>query len=170
MSLNNTHLLERDFGWRGILAEPAKCWHADLSKNRTSKVDFDCVWEETGLTLDFSEYDSKELSTLSAFSSKDFHSSTRKDGISYKVNTVSLMDLLRRHDAPREIDYLSIDTEGSEYAILKAFDFNSYEISVITCEHNYSENRAGICELLASKGYKRKFENISRFDDWYVLE
>jgi hypothetical protein len=25
-----------------------------------------------------------------------------------------------------------------------------------------------IHELLTSKGYKRKFENISLFDDWYV--
>ena len=38
INLSNTYLLERDFGWSGILAEPAKVWHKDLKANRTSGV------------------------------------------------------------------------------------------------------------------------------------
>lgn len=51
------------------------------------------------------------------------HSNLRKKGKNYHVETVSLLDLLNEHNAPYEIDYLSIDTEGSEFDILKAFDF-----------------------------------------------
>ena len=47
----------------------------------------------------------------------------------------------------KNIDYLSIDTEGSEYEILKAFDFKKYKISIITCEHNFSKDRDKIFNL-----------------------
>jgi FkbM family methyltransferase len=35
------------------------------------------------------------------------------------------------------IDFLSIDTEGSELSILKSIDFGKYDIKVITVEANY---------------------------------
>jgi hypothetical protein len=51
---------------------------------------------------------------------------------------------------------------------LESFDFSIYSIKIITCEHNYTGNREKIFELLSSKGYVRKFEGLSQFDDWYV--
>tara|TARA_B100000780_G_C20781390_1_gene310300 strand:+ start:75 stop:314 length:240 start_codon:yes stop_codon:yes gene_type:complete len=72
--------------------------------------------------------------------------------------------LLIKYNAPRLIDYLSIDTEDSEFEILKNFDFNNYKFRVITCEHNFNKNREKIYKLLTANGYRRKFE------DWYVLE
>lgn len=170
VDISNTHLLEKEFNWSGILAEPARIWHKDLKANRIAKIEFDCVWKESGKLLDFTEVDIVDLSTISEFKSKDMHSESRKPGKSYSVNTISLLDLLERHDAPRRIDYLSIDTEGSEYEILRNFDFDSYRFSVITCEHNYTSDREKIYDLLISKGYQRKFEQLSKFDDWYVRQ
>jgi len=86
----------------------------------------------------------------------------------YSVTSISLEDLLNEYKAPYHIDYLSIDTEGSEYEILSAFDFSKYHIEVITCEHNYTKSREKIYNLLANNGYKRVYEEISQFDDWYV--
>jgi 3-dehydroquinate dehydratase len=78
--------------------------------------------------------------------------------------------MLKKFEAPKLIDYLSIDTEGSEYKILQAFDFDQYKFKVITCEHNFSKNREKIFNLLIENGYSRKFEHISKYEDWYVLE
>ena len=70
--------------------------------------------------------------------------------------------------SPTTIDYLSIDTEGSEYDILKSVNFDKWEFRIITVEHNYTANRNLIYNLLTANGYKRIFENISLMDDWYV--
>ena len=168
INLSNTYLLERDFGWSGILAEPAKVWHKDLKANRTSAIDFSCVWSKSGEVVNFTVTPEAEYSTISSFIKSDGHASTRNHGETYPVNTISLNDLLIRHKAPSKIDYLSIDTEGSELEILEAFDFDKYAISVITCEHNFSSKRSKIFDLLSSNGFVRAFEGFSRWDDWYI--
>ena len=168
VDLSNTYLLEKDFGWNGILAEPAKLWHEDLKANRTALIDFDCVWSKSGEVLNFTVAQEAEYSTISSFTRKDTHASARSKCEIYPVKTISLNDLLERHGSPSRIDYLSIDTEGSELEILRAFDFDQYAISVITCEHNFSSQRIEIYELLTSYGFVRVFEGFSRWDDWYI--
>jgi FkbM family methyltransferase len=167
---SNTHVLEKEFGWSGILSEPARVWRNDLLKNRSCYIDFNCVWKRSGDVLEFNEVQDSELSTIDQFSGMDEHVEARKVGIKYLVPTVSLKDLLDRYHAPKVIDYLSIDTEGSEYEILSAFDFDAYQFRVITCEHNYTPMRDKIHDLLTSKGYVRKFTYMSLLDDWYVKE
>jgi hypothetical protein len=74
----------------------------------------------------------------------------------------------KKYNAPKSVDYLSIDTEGSEYEILSAFDFRAYDIQIITCEHNFTPMREKLFKLLTEQGYQRKFTQFSRWDDWYV--
>lgn len=166
--LSNSYLLEKDFGWNGILAEPAKRFHDELKRNRSCHIETDCVWRDSNSVLNFNEVDNTVLSTISAFNDSDHHRSNRKGGTTYNVHTISLIDLLIKYNAPRTIDYLSIDTEGSEYEILRNFDFDRYQFNVITCEHNFTSKRENIFKLLTDHGYFRKFVGLSRFDDWYT--
>lgn len=166
---SNSWMLEKRLGWRGILAEPARCWHRDLAANRGCCIDHRCVWKTTGARLVFNEVTDPELSTLSAVADVDFHQAARRSHLAYEVETVSLDELLRFHGAPTVIDLLSIDTEGSELEILEALDFSRWRFRVIVCEHNYAPIRDKIHALLTSKGYVRRYADLSRFDDWYVL-
>lgn len=169
IDLSNTYLLEKDYGWNGILAEPAKIWHKDLVLNRSASIEFDCVWSSTGEIINFTTTTEAEFSTISSFAKKDSHASSRnRGGVMYPVKTISLNDLLKMHGAPAKIDYLSIDTEGSELEILDNFDFKSFAISVITCEHNFSPQREKIYEILSSQGFVRVFDGFSRWDDWFI--
>ena len=82
--------------------------------------------------------------------------------------TITLNDLLEQSNAPLYIDYLSLDTEGSELEILKSVDFSRYKFGIIDVEHNFVEpRRSQIRNLLESNGYKFNVEN--NFDDNYIL-
>jgi FkbM family methyltransferase len=163
---SNTFILEKMFGWSGVLAEPARCWHNELRQNRNVLIDTKCVWNASGELIEFHEDNAATLSTAKIYADADFHS--RSNFKTYPVETISLLDLLEQHHAPQNIDYLSIDTEGSEYDILSAFDFEKFNIKIITCEHNWSSNRSKISELLFSKGYEVRHQNLTNCDDWFV--
>jgi FkbM family methyltransferase len=168
ISLSNTYMLETEFGWNGILAEPAKCWHEDLSKNRKSFIEKNCIFSISGLEVLFNETSARMLSTIDSYSNLDTWKLARKDGKRYIVKTISMNDLLVKYNAPQVIDYLSIDTEGSEYEILSTLDFSKYTFKVITCEHNNTENREKILKLLERNGYQRKFDKLPFAEDWFV--
>ena len=178
ITLSNTYLFEQYCNWTGILAEPLPIWHNDLIKNRKCIIDKRCVFSESNLEKKFvNTYESPELSgledELKDYSSLDidFNAETRKKKEIITVKTVSLEDLLKEHQAPSKIDYLSIDTEGSEFTILKNFNFKLYEISIITIEHNFiDDQRNNIKSLLEKNNFVRVFEKISRMDDWYINE
>ncbi|MGB7259609.1 MAG: FkbM family methyltransferase [Pseudolabrys sp.] len=171
IELSNTYLLESEYGWTGIVAEPAKSWHEKLRQNRSAAIDYRCVWAKSGETLTFNETPVRELSTINDFLNHDGRArrGLRSNGTIYPVDTVSLNDLLSEHKAPQQIDYLSVDTEGSEFTILSAFDFNRWQPQVVTVEHNHVEpTRSKIRSLMTVNGFRHVFSNMSAVDDWYV--
>jgi FkbM family methyltransferase len=169
VGLSNTLLLERSFGWNGIVAEPARAWHEELRKNRQCIVDTRCVWEQSGQQLTFIEPADAFYGTISGYADLDDNQLERRDSVSYPVETVSLNDLLEEHSAPSKIDYLSVDTEGTEFEILSTFDFDRYDVRVITVEHAYNPTRRDrLREHLGARGFKLVLGEMSRWDDWYV--
>jgi FkbM family methyltransferase len=164
VGLSNTHLLETKFGWTGILAEPDARWHTALKANRTCRIDTRCVAARSGETARFTVARRGENSGISSH----LMLGRRARGRVTEVETVSLNDLLQEHGAPERIDYLSIDTEGSEALILEAFDLDRWQIGVVTVEHNFQPQRARIEAVMTRHGFRRVHEALSRFDDWYV--
>jgi FkbM family methyltransferase len=168
LDLSNTWLLETKLGWKGILAEPNPAWHAELSANRSCSVDTRCVYSQSGQTLRFAATQLKELGSLQQFVAEDHHAQRRKAHEDIGVQSITLADLMEVYDAPRHINYLSLDTEGSEWEILRVFDFDRYRFGAITVEHNFSVQREPIHGLLQAAGYRRVMTPISQWDDWYV--
>ena len=93
----------------------------------------------------------------------------KESGKTISVETISLNDLVREYFNNICPSYISIDTEGSEYEILKAFDLNKYRPKLFTIEHNFTENHTKLDELLISNGYVRIFRKLTAFDAWYIL-
>jgi FkbM family methyltransferase len=168
VALSNSYLLEKEFGWSGILCEPSRSWHEDLQRNRSCTIEFRCVYSRTGEQIGFSENYIGELSGITEFTGNDHHGLINRTTNSYKVETISLLDLLTYHNAPKHIDFLSVDTEGSEFEILNAFDFSKFTFGAICVEHNYLENRPEVKALLETNGYRQVYPELSEYDDWFV--
>ncbi|QLE96772.1 FkbM family methyltransferase [Neptunomonas phycophila] len=164
--LSNTYLLEKEFLWDGICAEPNPKFYKELKKNRSCTISNACISGNTGDIVEFilaNEYGGiaesakrgKHKSKVEAYeiSNKSLH-----------LKTISLDDFLQENNAPEIIDYLSIDTEGSEYEILSSFPFDKWFVRCLSVEHNFGEQRELIYKLLSSLGYTRV---ACEWDDLY---
>jgi FkbM family methyltransferase len=167
VTLSNSHFLEAH-GWRGVLVEPDVNWHSELEKNRKNQIDKRCVYSESGLEIEFINSDIGELSGVKIHASHDGWGLTRANGTTSTVETVSLQDLLVEYEAPRRINYLSIDTEGSEFEIIKDFDFHKWDVVFVSIEHNFGDNQAKIDKKMEENEYVRVLETISAWDAWYI--
>lgn len=177
VSLSNSFLLESAFGWRGVLAEPSPQWHEQLTSNRTgATILTECIYSESGEVLDFFVSESGVLSTLEEFRHSDIASmpentnARNRKGYTHKVSTVSLNDVFLKHFGDLPVDYMSVDTEGSEFLILENFDFDRFAPKIVTVEHNFTETQGKLDELFAANGYARHFREHTQFDAWYVRQ
>jgi FkbM family methyltransferase len=171
---SNTFILEKFYKWNGICVDPNPVFMQSLFNCRDSHVSTLCVYSETGKILPF-----KFCSDNNQFFGWNFRAglTTHVDQIdnnieqsfsSVNVLTISLNDLLELYNAPKEIDYISLDTEGSEYSILKTFDFSKYSVKCFTVEYDNEKNRQQIYELLSINGYSRLQDRYTGQEDWYI--
>ena len=166
--LSNTLALEK-YGWKGIISEPSSIYLDKITKRRCI-ISTKAVFNESGLKLLFAEVEKfPDLSGLKDNLDKDMNHHRRNESKTVEVETISLNDLIEQNTSSKNIDYISIDTEGSEYEILKNFDFKKYNVEIFTIEHNFIEKkRKAIFDLLNSNNYLRVFTDISQWDDWYI--
>ena len=176
INLSNSFLLEKNYKWSGLLAEPSIKWHSDLKKNRpNTTIIQECIYSETGKYLNFFNSDTAELSTLDEFRRSDVSSMPgnsiirNKSGFNNKVLSISLNDVFVKYFNSSPIDYMSVDTEGSELLILENFDFKKFSPKIVTVEHNFSEHQKKLDNLFFANNYTRIFKDYTQFDAWYVL-
>ena len=166
LRLSNTYLLETKYKWKGICCEPIVKNFENLVKNRPNSICYNkAVYNQSGLTISFDIANDDLLSGISEHI--DSHKSTVDNNkTTVQVETISLLDVLENANAPSFIEYMSLDTEGSEFEILKHCPFEKYTFGLIDVEHNFQEpRRTEIRNLLLSKGYVYKGEN--NWDDMY---
>jgi FkbM family methyltransferase len=166
VEFSNTCMLEREFGWKGICVEPIEEEFEKLVVNRPNSICLKkAVFSESNRQLQFTIADCKFLSGITDCIDK--WKEHTANGRIVTVTTITVNDMLEQCGAPDFIDYLSLDTEGTEFEILKAIDFTKYRFGIIDLEHNYLEpKRSEMRAFLVSKGYVYNGENF--VDDQYV--
>lgn len=175
VELSNTYILEKHFNWNGVLAEPSPQWSKALRQNRpNNKIIEECIYSETGKNIKFFVSDIGELSTIEEFKESDISSlpgntkARNAKGYEISVSTISLNDVFRNYFDDQKIDYMSVDTEGSELLILENFDFSKFGPKIITVEHNWTSNQGKLDTLFKNNNYTRYFSIETQFDAWYV--
>lgn len=171
---SNSLMLERDYGWRGLLIE-ALPWHRrDIVRARpdakllVGAVDPSYPTAPKSLEIVAS---AGHLSSLVGFAENDEHAARRREtGAKIRVPAINLHDALDATFGGHRIDFLSIDVEGPELAILQGFDFARFPVGCLCVEVNdREEERAAITDLMRARGYAEVFgPRITRNDLWFV--
>ena len=163
-NMSNTYLLEKQYNWKGICVECNPLHFSKLIINRPNcnNCGYACFNEDDK----FMDFINDDTGGCSGFVVTNTHTHILNKGI-IKVKTKTLSTILEYYNAPNFVEFLSLDTEGSEYDILKSHDFSKYLFGYICVEHNFIEiNRRKIRELLEEKGYIFYREN--NVDDDYI--
>lgn len=159
ITLSNTYFFEKYLNWTGICFEPRPDKFAELCKNRTCHCVKGCIAEKPGTQqFLFLKGYTGDLSGLTE-SYTPQHVQRIKDEMNAQGGSCELISVpcYRLMEVVKEqgithVDYLSIDTEGSEYQILSSIDFGELIIEIIDVENNYGDTR--IAALLESRGYE----------------
>ena len=177
IDLSNSYMLESLLNWKGALSEPSPQWHNELKKNRpNTQIITDCIWSESNKELNFFVSHNGVLSTIDDFKESDKNSmpiNTKdriKNGKIISVKTISLNDVIEKNFNFKTPSYISIDTEGSDYEILKVFNFKKFRPIVFTIEHNFTDLQIKIDDLMKSNDYVRVFKQITAVDAWYITK
>jgi len=149
--LSNTYSLEQKFGWTGLCIEPNPMYWANLTY-RDCQVVAAIVGNDRMEEINF-RFNAGDHSGIIGFDNGKHL--VRQSDPKY---TVTLLEILRRFDAPKVIDYLSLDVEGAEEFIMKNFPLEEYKISLMTVERPKDPLR----DLLTQHGFK----NIKRLSTW----
>lgn len=168
---SNTAALDFHLGWKGICVEANPNLIPSLTKNRPNAIIVEAACWKCNQNLDLeitdSHNDGIEGHLLSRISNlgrdqKQFnkHFDQSKKIITVNGRTVTSI-LEENYYVPCTIDYLSLDTEGSELEILQSIDFSKIDIKFMTVEHgkrkHYLEE---ISEFLKVYNYSLHRKNL----------
>jgi FkbM family methyltransferase len=164
--LSNTYFFEKYLDWTGICVEPNPEVYQTLIENRKSKCYNIGLNDVPGKVL--FQQNSGYTETLSGIVNQFEEEHVQRienENLEHNLipNYIEIecdtLNNILEYCNINTIDYMSIDTEGSEYNILKNFDFDKYHVNVLDVEINYfmSEKAQNIFELL-----KNRFGRIIR--------
>jgi FkbM family methyltransferase len=153
-TFSNTLFFERAMGWTGLCVEPLPSAFAKLKLTRRAICEQVCVSDFDG-EAEFMEgeagVDKKMLRGLSQ-NVDARHIDSASSRIRQRVPVTRLATLLARHSL-FDIDYCSIDSEGSELSILSELDLNRFRVAVFTVERNCEDDER-LAKIMTQKGYE----------------
>lgn len=164
--ISNSYVLEKELGWNGLCIEPSIVMFNKLRKNRSCQLVCRAAYNENTVVM----FD--EIGVSGCIHPKG----------KFKVQANTMDVILSEVNAPRVIDYISLDTEGSEYKVLQGFPFDKHEVILWTIEHNVCYGgkeqialKRNIFDILSLNGFTRVREDVLcngdpryPFEDWYV--
>ena len=165
INLSNTYYFEKELNWDGLCIEANPNYNEKLKKNRNCKKDYNIIYSQNDIELDFFITDNG--AELSGILNHKGYLGESKIIDNKKIKTKTLTYVLDSIKAPKIINYLSLDVEGSEYEVLKGIDFNKYTIEYISVEHNYdTELRKKIHKILQNNNFI--YSRWNKFEDEYI--
>ena len=170
ISFSNSYYFEKYLGWTGICIEPHPDRFHELKNNRTAICLPICIADFNGQAEFVKISGAPEMLSglVDCYDPRHVARINRElqlnGGSAHIINveTCTLASVVEKYKFG-SIDLLSVDTEGSEFLILKSIDLKAVDIAYIVVENNYGDNN--VHNYLIANGYR----HIKRFqgDDLY---
>jgi FkbM family methyltransferase len=154
VAYSNTYALEQ-LGWSGLCVEPESDAFGRCQAARSCPV----------MCVAASDYDGRIPFDGAVV------------GRGHYVAAARTLDHMLAEVEATQVDYLSIDVEGHELAVLAGIDLYSWGVQLLTVEHNlYRDGPAhkdAIAAYLIERGYTRVREDVhcvyGPYEDWWSL-
>ena len=171
---SNTYYFEKK-GWTVLCIEPNKEFSESLEKYRKFNLYYACSDKSYIDTLKIFKIGEKNIMTsVTSLNPDDRLVESHKDLINQtyetEVEVTTLTDILKNKvdNTPfsqiTKIDFISIDTEGTELDVLKGFDFKHFDVGLFVVENNFDDKE--IENFMITKGYKK--DTRYKINDFYV--
>jgi FkbM family methyltransferase len=161
ITFSNTYFFEKERDWTGICIEPNPNVFQKLIANRH------CICENCAITTEEKQmvyrkvdgpYFLEMLGGILEFMDTEHIEIINREIVNYpecNIEDIPIeckrLDPLLSQYSVNKIDYLSIDTEGSEYEILQSLNFDKLNIRLMSVERSKDSQ---VRNLLSRKGYK----------------
>lgn len=179
---SNTFFLEKEKKWKGILVEPILHKYLECKKNRSKRNKYYCCacvskkYKKKYVDLFYSNLMTVPINLESEIKNKfkhaNFSNQIRKkrdereiEVVKFSSRAITLDKILDESNAPKLIDFFSLDVEGAEIEVLKGINFNKYKFKFILVE---TKNLKKINNYLKGFGYKY-LDRISHHDYLFKL-
>lgn len=162
--LSSCYALEKELDWDGVAVEPNSEFFKECKIHRKNALNA-CVYTYDG-TVEYTECkgriegnpltlgDSTGLSGITTHL-REYHSEYHNShGVVVDKQSISPTTLLKSYNAPLVIDYVGLDTEGSEFEILNAWPWNDYIVRLISVEADHIDANI-VTDFLNTKGYTK---------------
>jgi len=157
LTQSNSAFFEKHRNWTGILIEPSVKGYELCKLNRPNSICLNYACVSNDFKDDIISGDFTDNNLMASINGKRLN---RHNLI--KVPTVTLEKILDKHLGSKNIDFLSLDTEGYELNILNGLNLDKYRPNYMLIEI-YSYDYEKICNLLVSKNYSL-IENFSNYN------
>jgi FkbM family methyltransferase len=163
ITYSNTYYFEKYKGWKGVLIEPIPHKYLECRKNRSKETQVFCnacvsyEYKEKFVEIIYSDFMSTSLELETDIGNPVNHALLGKqfleedeDIFNFGAIAKPLNNILLKANAPKQIDFLSIDVEGAEIEVLKGINHTEYRFKFICIE---IRNLQKITEYLTLNNY-----------------
>lgn len=143
ININNTYFFYKK-GWNGINIEPNNLKNKLLASFRKRDLNLNIGIGTKNENIDFYCFREDVLSTFSKSVADDYTKMGHKILEIKKIQVYPLSLIFDKHLNGRNIDFLSIDTEGNDLDVLKSNDWNKYRPNFLIIETlEYKKDNSG---------------------------
>ena len=169
--ISQTKWLEKEKGWNGLCVDPFPVHFEGRSCIVCGRAISAAGGRREFIKVSIDRRYGGDVSYFSGFrDAVKFHWDVIEKHCDYEivpVETITMVELYELYDMPDYIEFLSVDTEGSELEIFESIDFNKYRFGMIIFEHNMdASTKSRIGQILTANGYEL-FEALE-CDDVYI--